>query len=120
MEPPLLAVGISILEKVRRATSAGLVEWSRAEDPDEFIGRAGEHTFLIKFKYPAYNADEASDRDYVEVHVFRSGHRFMVGTTGWYLTLEILAAGIPEYKEHLAKVLESARQTEAALDDLLG
>ncbi len=115
----LLALHISILEKVRDASLAGVIQWEASEDSDVFIGRSGAHVFMIKYKYPAYNADEGSDRDYVEVHAFGRIHRFMVGTPGWYLALEVLAAGIPHYREHLASIAQWAEADAAALDKLL-
>ncbi len=119
MQPPLLRLSHSILEKLRDATAKSIVTWKRAEAPDEFVGQCGKQTFLIKFKYPAYNGDEGSDRDYVEVHTFDHARRFMAGTEGWHLALEVLAAGVPGYAEHLAAVTAAAKSDLATMNELL-
>jgi hypothetical protein len=119
MPPPLLRASHSILEKLRDATARSIVTWKRAEDSDEFVGECGKHSFLIKFKYPAYGGDEGSDRDYVEVHTFDHVRRFMVGTEGWHLALEVLAAGVPEYAEHVAALMGTAKSDLRAMNGLL-
>ena len=119
MPSALLRSSHLILEKLRDATAKSIVTWKRAHDPSEFVGAARGFEFLIKFKYPAYNADEGSDNDYVEVHAFDHSHRFMVGTEGYHLALEVLAAGLPLHRQSYASWLEAASEDVAAMNAIL-
>src|SRR2546425_9018248 len=97
----LLEKSHAILAKIRDATARGIIRWERCKDPTEFVGHVWSEEFFLKFKYPAYNADEGSDNDFVAVYAFGAGRRFMAGTEGWHLAGEILAAAFPDYRDHL-------------------
>jgi len=96
---------LQLLRLMRDATAAGLIRWRQNQfDPEEFEAQSDvdcvQHHSRIWFRYPAYNDDVGSDRDYVSV----GADRFMIGTAGWWLALEILAAGMPEWREHLVNL----------------
>jgi hypothetical protein len=89
------------LRLLRDATAAGLLKWEQGDDSDWFHADSAAYSDYIQFRYPSYNDGFGSDRDYVQVG--RVG-RFMIGTPGWWLVLEILAAGIPEWADHLRAI----------------
>jgi hypothetical protein len=103
------------LRLIRDATSAGLIRWHQSEDDqDWFYTESDLIATYIQFRYPSYNDECGSDRDYVRV----GEDRFMIGTTGWWLALEILAAAFPSWREHLRSLragyeLEIRRLSEA-------
>lgn len=108
---------LRILGLMRDATAAGVIVWEVSEvDPDQFHTTAGPIQSWIQFKWPAYNGDVGSDRDFIEVG---GAGRFMIGTPGWNLALEILAAGFEEWRFHEEKLREhyerQVRILEAAI-----
>jgi len=114
---------LQVLRLVRDATAAGLIRWQQNEhDPETYDAESDvchrfiEHYGYIQFRYPAYNDDSGSDRDYVRV----GDDRFMIGTAGWWVALEILAAAIPEWRKHLVNLRKGyeshIRELSAAID----
>jgi len=104
---------LQLLRLIRDATAAGLIRWEQNQhDPEVFDATSEachnfvEHCGYIQFRYPAYNDDGGSDRDYVRV----GENRFMIGTAGWWLALEILAAAMPEWRDHLVNLREGYRR----------
>jgi hypothetical protein len=92
---------LQMLRLIRDATAAGLIRWQQSQDdPDWFHAESDLIVTYIQFRYPSYNDGSGSDRDYVRV----GEARFMIGTPGWWLALEILAAAFPEWREHLRSV----------------
>ena len=95
---------IKLLELIRDATAARLIRWKPTKrNPDLYTAantplRHGG--CYIQFKWPAYN-DDPSDRDFVEVYPVG---RFMIGTRGWVLAIEILAAAFPAWADHLERL----------------
>jgi hypothetical protein len=111
----LLELQLQSLRLLRDATAAGLIRWQKSEDDQEWFHSESElvSTF-IHFRYPSYNDDAGSDRDYVRV----GESRFLIGTEGWWIALEILAAAFPTWNEHLKSVrnqfeMEIRRLTKA-------
>jgi hypothetical protein len=101
---PLDELQLQILRLMRDATAAGLTTWEVGEsDRDWFYTATGPLQSYIQFKWPSYNGDVGSDRDCVEVG---GAGRFMIGTPGWSLALEILAAGFEDWRAHAARLGE--------------
>lgn len=104
---------------MRDATAAGILAWEVSEvDPDWFYTiESGPIESYINFKWPAYNNDVGSDRDFVDVG---AAGRFMIGTPGWSLALEILAAGLEDWKSHMEQLKEQYQRQVRALEKALG
>jgi hypothetical protein len=97
-------LGLRVLRLLRDATERGIITWARSEtDKDWYHTRSGPLNSHIHFKWPSYNGEVGSDRDFVEVG---GAGRFMVGTPGWALALEILAAGFAPWRRHVAGLRE--------------
>jgi hypothetical protein len=105
---------LQMLRLIRDATAAGLIRWRQNQhDPEIFDAEpeaclpSFEGCLYIQFRYPAYNDDGGgSDRDYVRV----GDDRFIIGTAGWWLALEILAAALPEWLEHWVNLRDGYRR----------
>ncbi len=101
-ESQLHEVQLTLLRLIRDATAAGLIRWVRSEeDQNWFHSESDLISTYIQFRFPSYNDDIGSDRDYVRI----GDDRFMIGTPGWWLVLEILAAGLPGWRDHLKSIL---------------
>jgi len=100
----MVELELQVLRLIRDATAAGLIRWRKNGHYDDlFDAESDVYHGYIQFRFPAYNDDAGgSDRDYVRV----GEHRFMIGTAGWWLALEILAAGMPDWQEHLQSLRE--------------
>ena len=108
---------LAVLRLMRDATAAGVLRWVRNEtDPDWFDTTRGPIQSFIRFKWPGYNGDVSSDRDLVEVD---GAGRFMIGTPGWVLALEILGAGLEEWRDHVAALRRPYQQRAQLLADAL-
>ena len=83
---------------MRDATAAGVLKWVEA-DQDRFDTAPGPIQSYIQFKWPSYNGDVSSDRDFVEVE---GVGRFMIGSPGYSLALEILGAGLDNWARHVS------------------
>jgi hypothetical protein len=95
---------LQVLRLMRDATAAGIITWEVSEsNRDWFYTATGPIQTYIQFKWPSYNGDVGSDRDFVEVD---AAGRFMIGTPGWSLALEILAAGFEDWRAHVAQLRE--------------
>jgi hypothetical protein len=95
---------LQILRLMRDATAAGVITWGQSDtDKEWFYTESGPIQSYIHFKWPSYNGDVGSDRDFVEVN---GAGRFMIGTQGWTLALEILAAGSEDWARHVAALRE--------------
>ncbi len=93
--PELHERQLRILRLLRECTARGLITWQPGEDdPDHYRTTSGPWAGYIQFKWVAFHGESGSDRDFVEVG--HAGHH-MAGTPGWWLTLEILAAGDVAY-----------------------
>ena len=92
-EPSIDECQCRVLQLMRDATAAGVVKWSEA-DQDRFDTVSGPIQSYIQFKWPSFNGDASSDRDFVEVE---GVGRFMIGTPGYSLALEILGAGLDNW-----------------------
>jgi hypothetical protein len=100
--PRLHELQLQTLRLIRDATAAGLIRWRQSEhDRDWYHTESDLIATYIQFRFPSYNDDIGSDRDYVRV----GEDRFMIGTPGWCLVLEILAAGFPGWRNHLEALL---------------
>ena len=108
---------LQILRLIRDATNVGLFQWQQSEtDKDWYFSKTGPiENAYIHFKWPAYNGEVGSDRDFVEV----SGSRFMIGTEGFELALEILAAAFPDWKGHNAGLHDAYNRKIASLTNAL-
>ncbi len=108
---------LQVLRLMRDATTAGVIAWRISEaDSDCFYTTAGPLQSYIQFKWPSYNGEVGSDRDFVEVG---GAGRFMIGTPGWSLALEILAAGFEEWKTHNARFREQLERQIRTLTDAI-
>ena len=100
----LLEIQLKALDAMKVATQRGIIDWRQSEvDRDCYYTDRGPLQSYIHFKYPSYNGDVGSDRDFVDVG---GVGRFMIGTTGWVLALEILAEGDETWANHLAVLQE--------------
>ena len=99
----LVSLQIQVLQLLREATSAGIVAWDVSkDDSDWFFTTKGPVDSYIHFKWPSYNGEVGSDRDFVEVG---GAGRFMIGTEGWALAIEILASSdLDDWKNHYAAI----------------
>lgn len=99
--PEIDRLEVRLLELIRDATAAGIIRWEATKrNPDLYTAKNTPLRFRnchIRFKWPAYNGDDGSDRDFVEVDQVG---RFMIGTPGWELALAILAAAFPSWADH--------------------
>ena len=108
---------LQILRLIRDATAAGLITWERSEtDSEWYYTESGPIQSHIHFKWPAYNGDVGSDRDFVDVG---GAGRFMIGTPGWMLALEILAAAFEDWENHVAVLREQCEREIRLLTDAL-
>ena len=108
---------LQILCLMRDATAAGLITWAQSEtDSEWFYTESGPIQSYIHFKWPAYNGAVGSDRDFVDVG---GAGRFMIGTPGWTLALEILAAGLEDWESHLAVLREQYERQVRLLTEAL-
>ncbi|CAN5896967.1 hypothetical protein BH23PLA1_BH23PLA1_04150 [soil metagenome] len=97
----LFDLQLQILRLMRDATAVGIITWeTSASDSDLYSTTSGPIQSWIEFKWPSYHGAVGSDRDFVEVG---GAGRFMIGTPGWLLSLEILAAAFEEWGEHEVK-----------------
>lgn len=105
------------LRLIRDATAAGLIRWhENKHDSETFDAESDVYCGYIQFRYPAYNDDAGgSDRDYVRV----GDSRFTIGTPGWWLALETLASGLPQWQEHLRRVREGYEQDIRELSEAI-
>ncbi|WP_406699108.1 hypothetical protein V5E97_09530 [Singulisphaera sp. Ch08] len=100
-ESRLYEVQLRRLRLIRDATAAGLICWQRSEDDQDYFNSVSDLiATYIQFRFPSYNDDVGSDRDYVRI----GEDRFMIGTPGWWLVVEILAAGLPDWRNHLQSI----------------
>jgi hypothetical protein len=108
---------LRVLRLMREATAAGVIRWVRSPtDPDWFSTTPGPIQSFIRFKWPSYNGDTSSDRDFVEVD---GAGRFMIGTPGWVLALEILGAGLDDWREHVAALRRQYAEQARLLADAI-
>ncbi|HEX8912073.1 MAG TPA: hypothetical protein VF796_06910 [Humisphaera sp.] len=97
-------VQLRLLRLMRDATSAGIIAWEVSEtDSNWYYTKSGPVDSYIHFKWPSYNGEVGSDRDSVDVG---GAGRFMIGTPGWQLALDILAAGDETWRDHVVRVRE--------------
>ncbi len=108
---------LQILRLMRDATAAGVIGWERSEtDKDTWYTTSGPIQSFIRFKWPSYNYEVSSDRDFVEVD---AAGRFMIGTPGWTLALEILGAGLEEWGHHVTSLREQYQRQIRLLTDAI-
>lgn len=110
---------LEILRLMRDATAAGALAWEMSESDRDWFYTTGSGPLesYIHFKWPAYNGAVGSDRDFVEVG---AAGRFMIGTPGWSMALEILAAGLEDWKDHVEQLKEQYQRQIRALEKALG
>jgi hypothetical protein len=95
---------LEVLRLMRDATAAGVVAWAVSEsDNNWYHTKGGPIDSYIHFKWPSYNGEVGSDRDSVDVG---GAGRFMIGTPGWQLALDILAAGDENWRDHVVLLRE--------------
>lgn len=100
----LLEIQLKALDAMKVATQRGIINWRQSEvDRDWYYTDGGPLQSYIHFKYPSYNGDVGSDRDFVDVG---GVGRFMIGTSGWLLAVEVLAEGDETWANHLAVIKE--------------
>ena len=114
-EPSIDECQCRVLQLMRDATAAGVVKWSEA-DQDRFDTVSGPIQSYIQFKWPSFNGDASSDRDFVEVE---GVGRFMIGTPGYSLALEILGAGLDNWARHLSNVRQQYDRLAQLLSDAI-
>jgi len=110
---------LQILRLMRDATASGVITWAQSDaNADWFYTQSGPIESYIHFKWPAYNDEVGSDRDFVDVG---GAGRFMIGTPGWTLALEILAAGLDEWENHVKRLREQyEKQIQLMTDAIAG
>jgi hypothetical protein len=117
VEPSLDEWQLRVLRLMRDATAAGVLRWvCSPTDPDWFDTAPGPIQSFIRFKWPSYNGDVSSARDFVEVD---GAGRFMIGTPGWSLALEILGAGLDDWGKHVAALRRQYEEQARLLTDAI-
>lgn len=106
-----------ILDLLLRATRTGKITWS-AGAPDDYSGAGPGVSCQIRFLRPLLGDGTTSGNDIAEVTVGRHILTYCSGTLGMDLVRSILAAGLPEWREHAEAIEEREREAEEALRTL--